>query len=152
MYLGSVKVTIGADGSFTFAANTPVAVGQVVTATATDANGNSSEFTRDVQVAASAPPLHIADHIVGPVDNPFKPTYAETVTLTNVGTSTTPTFRFVLEGLTPGVTLTNASGATGDGSPYFAIGPLMAGQSITLTLTFTKTPSSLDIYFTPVFI
>lgn len=93
-------------------------------------------------VAASAP-LDIADHFVGPVYNPFKHTYIGTVTLTNEGTSTTPAFHFVLEGLTPDVTLTNAVGTSGDGCPYVAIGPLTAGQSI--TLTFTKTSYSLYI-------
>ena len=58
----------------------------------------------------------------------------------------------MLEGLTTGVTLTNASGTTTDGSPYVTVGSLSPGSSVTVTLTFTKTSSTLFINYTPEFI
>ena len=102
-------------------------------------------------VSANAP-LDIGYQITGPVDNPIKNTYTETVKLTNDGTTAVHRFKFVLEGLTPGVTLTNASGTTTNGSPYVTVGTPLAGQSATVTLTFTKTSASLYINYTPEFI
>lgn len=54
-YLGSHAVTTDASGQVSFTASMPatVPVGWVVTATATDADGNTSEFSRCVRVAAS---------------------------------------------------------------------------------------------------
>jgi hypothetical protein len=149
VFLGSVEVPTNANGagSFTFTTNTAVPVGQVVSATATDGSGSTSEFARDSIVQ-----YDIGFSLLGPLYNPFKHAYTETVTLTNKGTSTIPGFRFVLEGLALGVTLANASGTIGDGSPFVAVGPLAPGQSITLTLTFTKTSSDLYINYTPLFI
>ncbi len=153
VFLGNVTVTtgVGGGGSFTFTTNSPVAVGRFVSATATDAKGNTSEFAKDVTVSAKAP-LDIGYQITGPVANPIKHTYTETVKLTNDGTTSTPSFKFVLEGLTTGVTLTNASGTTTDGSPYVTVGSLSPGSSVTVTLTFTKTSSTLFINYTPEFI
>ena len=154
VFLGYVTVTTGAGGggSFTFSPSSAVAVGQYISATATDVNGDTSEFAKDAQVSATAP-LNIGFQITGPVYNPIKKTYSETVKLTNNGSSTVSNFRFVLEGLTSGVTLTNGNGTTGDGSPYVVVaGPLAPGQSITVTLTFTKSSSSLYINYTPMFV
>jgi hypothetical protein len=55
-FLGAVAVTTNASGNASFTANLPVAVsgGQVVTATATDPAGNTSEFSRARSVAAAA--------------------------------------------------------------------------------------------------
>ena len=91
MFLGNVTVTtgVGGGGSFTFTTNSPVAVGRFVSATATDAKGNTSEFAKDVTVSANAP-LDIGYQITGPVANPIKHTYTETVKLTNDGTTDTP--------------------------------------------------------------
>jgi parallel beta-helix repeat protein len=154
VFLGDVTVTtgVGGGGSFTFSPSSPVPVGLVISATATDVNGDTSEFAKDVSVSATAP-LDIGYQIAGPVYNPVKHVYSESVNLTNDGTSAVSNFRFVLEGLTPGVTLTNASGTTSDGSPYVVVaGPLGPGQSTTVTLTFTKSSSSLFINYTPEFV
>jgi parallel beta-helix repeat protein len=153
VFLGYVTVTtgVGGSGAFAFTTTTPIPVGQVVTATATDAEGNTSEFSQDMPVAASAP-LHIGSRFIGPLYNPIKHTYTEIVVLTNDGTSTVDGFEFVLEQLTPGVTLTGASGTTADGSPYILVGRLRPHQSIALTLTFTKALSSLFINYTPEFV
>ena len=154
VFLGYVTVTtgVGGGGSFTFSPSSPVPVGQVVSATATDDNGDTSEFAQDVTVSANAP-LDIIDQITGPTYNPIKHTYTETVKLTNRGTTTVNGFEFVLEGLTPGVTLTNKSGTTSDGSPYVTVStPLSPGQSTTVTLIFTKSSPSLFINYTPKFV
>jgi hypothetical protein len=152
VFLGYITVTTGVDGgAFTFTTSTPVPVGQVVTATATDVNGNTSEFAQDAPVTANAP-LDIGFRVSGPLYNPIHHTYTELATLTNDGTSTVDGFEFVLERLSPGVTLTDASGTTADGSPYILIGRLKTHQSVTLRLTFTKSSPSPFIDYTPEFI
>jgi hypothetical protein len=59
VYLGSGTVNTGPDGTASFGVTLPVAValGQVITTTATDTNNNTSEFSRGVSV--SAPPTNI---------------------------------------------------------------------------------------------
>ena len=71
VFLGYVTVTTGAGGggSFTFSPSSPVAVGQFISATATDVNGDTSEFAQDAQVSATAP-LDIGYQIIGPVVQP----------------------------------------------------------------------------------
>jgi titin len=60
-YLGSEYVTTGGSGSVSFSATLAAVVpaGQFLTATATDTNGNTSEFCADLAVAA-APSLSIS--------------------------------------------------------------------------------------------
>ena len=153
VFLGYVMVTTGAGGggSFTFSPSSSVAVGQFISATATDVNGDTSEFAQDAQVSA-AEPLDIGYAIIGPVYNPIKKVYTETVTLTNNGTTALHSFEFLLDNLTPGVTLTNASGSTGNGTPFITVNTNLApNQSTTVTLTFTKTSTSFYINYTPGF-
>ena len=61
-FLGSVSVTTTNVGSAGFSATLPVAVppGQFVSATATDPNNNTSEFSRSLVVSAAATPLNLA--------------------------------------------------------------------------------------------
>ncbi len=57
-FLGFVNVTTDSSGNGTFTAslNVPVANGRIVTATATDAIGNTSEFSRGVNLETTLPP------------------------------------------------------------------------------------------------
>jgi hypothetical protein len=55
-YLGSTSVTTDSTGNVTFSATLSVssAAGQFISATATDPNGNTSEFSQDITVTAAA--------------------------------------------------------------------------------------------------
>jgi hypothetical protein len=55
-YLGSVSVTTNASGNAAISATLPVAglLGQAISATATAANGDTSEFSKDVTATANA--------------------------------------------------------------------------------------------------
>ena len=65
-YLGSATVTTDANGNATFQVTfkAAVPVGQVISATATDPIGNTSEFAKDVTVAAPASPPSAAPGVV----------------------------------------------------------------------------------------
>lgn len=54
VYVGSTNVLTDSGGDTGFSVNLPVAIGQFVTATATGASGNTSEFSAAVRVTASA--------------------------------------------------------------------------------------------------
>lgn len=57
-FLGSTTVTTGTDGNGAFTVNLPVPPeGQLFTATATDPNGNTSEFSSCRQMASLIPPI-----------------------------------------------------------------------------------------------
>ena len=60
-FLGAAAVTTNATGNASFTAQLPVSVpaGQVITATATDPAGNTSEFSKARRVAASTPPAGV---------------------------------------------------------------------------------------------
>jgi len=79
-------------------------------------------------------------------------TFNGTVTIKNVSSSTIAgPFQIVLNSLTSGVTLTNATGSFG-GWPYITVpgvGSLASGQSATVNVRF-KNPSNTMINFTPV--
>jgi hypothetical protein len=153
-FLNFVVVAINGSGqgSFSYTTTTQIAPGQVITATATDASGNTSEFSKDATVIANVT-SQIGYQITGPVYNRFRNTYAETLTLTNDGATTIAgPIQVVIDGLTAGVTLTNATGTAPDGSPYVTTSTSLApGQSVSVTLTFTKTSTGLYINYTPTF-
>jgi len=53
VYLGSTNVTTGADSNAVFAVTLPPAVGRWISATATDTNGNTSEFSTSVRAEST---------------------------------------------------------------------------------------------------
>ena len=71
-YLGSKQVTIDAGGIVGFTANLPVptALGRVITATATDAQGNTSEFSRCSSSVADAT-FSVSGRITDGAGNPI---------------------------------------------------------------------------------
>jgi hypothetical protein len=58
-YLGSTTVTTDSSGNASFRVNLPIAIpaGQFISATATDPNDNTSEFSQDLAVVAATPPV-----------------------------------------------------------------------------------------------
>src|SRR5262249_1985803 len=62
-FLGAIGVTTGPDGNVSFMASLPIGVpaGQAISATATDPNGNTSEFARDVTLIATNSPIAASD-------------------------------------------------------------------------------------------
>ncbi len=154
-FLASVAVTIGPAGTAPFTAETTAAlVGEAISATATDAAGDTSEFSEDI-VDSGAPPVDVTGQVKfassGLVYNRSTGLFTGTITLTNVGAATLfGPLEVVLTGLTPGVTLTNAAGSTPDGDPYLiAYQSLGPGQSITLTVSFRKTSLGQSVTYTP---
>jgi hypothetical protein len=79
-------------------------------------------------------------------------TFNGTLIVTNtMAQPITKAIQVVLENLTPGVTLANATGTTG-GNPYISVpnsGGLAAGQSVSVSAQF-KDPSNASITFTPI--
>jgi hypothetical protein len=144
-FLGFLNVTTDDRGhaQFTFDATTRVTPGSVVTATATDPAGNTSEFSD------AAPSVRVPDDVSarvtvtrsGFVFNRRTGYFVQTVTLTNISAhALAGPIALVLDGLTPGVTLSNAAGATKSGSPTIDVAPnggiLAAGGVVTITLQF----------------
>ncbi len=70
--LGTITVTIDGSGnaSFTATFSTSVAAGQVVSATATDPDGNTSEFSQDVAVVAGLVTAIAVGAGLGPATRP----------------------------------------------------------------------------------
>ena len=154
-WLGAVNVTTNIAGSAAITFNTTfnAALGQVVTATATDPLGNTSPFSNGTSVLP-APVTGDVSQVVSIVRGGFSnkigtTTYTQVLTLTNIGqVDITGPIVLVLDGLTTGVTL---SGTTASGSPYVqfvpAGGVLKAGAQVKLTLQFGN-PSKKGITYT----
>jgi hypothetical protein len=114
MLLGSVAATTDASGDATFTASllANVAAGQVVTATATDPDGNTSEFSRCVDVSAAANQAPSADA------GPDRTAFAGTIVRLDGSSSSDPdngpaplSFRWT-QTAGPAVALTGADTAT----------------------------------------
>jgi hypothetical protein len=102
-YLGSGQVTTGPDGNATFDSSTfvtplgPCNPGEVISATATDANGDTSEFTQDI--TAKSPTSTAVSSSVNPSVFGQALTFTATVTANITGAATpTGTVQFVLDG------------------------------------------------------
>lgn len=156
-YLGFVNVTTNVIGTtdFTATLSATVTTSQVITATATDAAGNTSEFspctlaqtTADVSVSITAVP------------NPVAPggNIVYTVTITNAGPlaatgvqylSSTPSGTVFTSATTTQGTLTTPP-AGGIGAISGDIGTIAANASVTITIVVEVTgPPSLTIVYT----
>ncbi len=75
--------------------------------------------------------------------------FTGTITLTNTGTSALAALSMLLSGLSADVTLTNADGSVSDGTSYLNTGPLAAGRSVTLRLSFRKVSVATVVNYTP---
>ncbi len=154
-----VKIGAGGTGSFSFPTTMSLSAGEFITATATDASGNTSEFSEDISIVKS-------NHIVlGPMTtsasgfsvNRRTMQFTQTMTITNTTGSPIdgPVYLALLD-LTAGVTLispgsTPTSGANPpEGSPAFEISAsgLGVNQSVTVTLVFSN-PNNAVIDYTP---
>jgi hypothetical protein len=99
-FLGFTSVSTNASGtaSFTFPATATVALGQFVSATATDSANNTSEFSADVQVPNQVPAIaSLSPPSVTVVQSPLPITilgtnFASNATVQVNGTALTPTF------------------------------------------------------------
>jgi len=95
-FLGTRDVpTVGLWGPFTFPAQT--VPGQFLTVTATDANGNSSEFSASFQVVTNRPPTDIALSSAMVDENSALNTVIGTLSATDPDTGETFTFSEVLD-------------------------------------------------------
>ncbi len=98
-YLGSTQVTTDANGNVTFTADLDVGnlTGQWITATATDPNGNTSEFDMDVH-ATAAPSQTYAQYLQGAL--PQSSTTANSMTIQASASITPATVIAAVNGLT----------------------------------------------------
>ena len=160
-FLAAFDITTDAAGygSYTYTTATPVGVGQVITATATDPGANTSEFSAATAVAPAPDDVtaQVAFTFGGYYYNRRTRHFTQSVTITNTSTSAiVGPISLVLDDLSTGVTLVNATGTTRrtgtSTSPYIdilpAAGSLAPGQSVTILLEFDD-PRLLSIFYTP---
>lgn len=86
----------------------------------------------------------------GLIFNRATQTFNGTVSITNTGAAISGPLQFLLQDLTPGIALSNASGAY-TGSPYLTVpggNRIGAGETVTLTVRFTN-PSLAALSYTP---
>ncbi len=141
-YLGTTTVTTDASGnaSFSFQANlgSPLTVGRFITATATDTNGNTSEFSACAAVQAAAE-LSISQTVTpSPAISTGVVTYTVTVVNGGLNNSVSPSVRIDMPIQLSGVTCTAPLGWTcsQDGA-FFASTANFAPGSAVFTLRGT---------------
>ncbi len=141
-YLGTTTVRTDASGNaaFSFTANvgSPVTVGRSITATATDTNGNTSEFSACVGVQSAAD-LSISQTVApNPAVSAGIVTYTVTVTNGGLSTSFSPSVRIDMPVQLSGVTCTAPAGwsCSADGV-FFASTASFAPGSAVFTLRGT---------------
>lgn len=113
----------------------------------TNAAGTAISDAATVQ-AATAVPSQISAVRSGLILNRSNGLFEGTITLRNTGTNALASFAMLLSGLTTGVTLANASGTLSDGTSYLNTGPLAAGQTISVRLSFRKAQASSAVSYT----
>jgi len=159
---GTISQTVSTNSTFAFA--TALASGakynvtvstQPTGETCAVSNGSGTVGTANVTsvtVNCVAPAAQISVTASGLLYSRVTKLFSGTVTIKNAGSSAiTGPFNLVLTGLPAGVTLVNPTGSF-NGSPYItlpSVNSLAAGQSATITLSFTD-PSMTKITFTPV--
>lgn len=121
-YLGNATVTTDATGSAPFIVTLPVVVtpGWVVSATATDAAKDTSEFSRDVTASVYQPVLAVSGSSIddsagnnnGVVD--FNECVSLTITVANTGNRAATGITSTLSTTTAGVTITSATSPVPD--------------------------------------
>ena len=157
IYLGSVQVSIGAGGSGTisgFTTSVALHAGEVITATTTDAAGDTSEFSQDVAIV---PGPDIITPMVKVQASGFNVSrsshqYTQTITITNTsGSAIDGPVYLELDDLPTGVTLLTPSTPAPDGDgPAVEVtsAGLGVGQSVTVTLVFSN-PGNIVINYVP---
>jgi parallel beta-helix repeat protein len=149
-FLGFVDVTSDATGAASF--TTPLAVataaGQFATATATDNNGNTSEFSDAVAIGAPGPDIEVSGNGVVIASGDASPSTADLTDFGSAAVAGSPvdrTFTVVNTGQTD-LDLSSAGGVTltGPGAAQFTVvspptSPLPGGQQTTFTVRFSPT-------------
>jgi len=161
MFLGFVLVPIGAGGtgSFSFGTTAPLTTGEFVSATATDAGGNTSEFAKDLAIVQASDNVtsQVTISSTGFSVNRRTLQYTQTITITNTsGATIAGPIYLELANLPSGVTLVSpnstptSSANPPSGSPAVLVssGALGNNQSITVTLVFSD-PSNVVINYIP---
>jgi titin len=130
-FLGSTTVTTDGTGNVSFSVSfgTTVPAGQFITATATDPNNNTSEFSDCVEVEATATPT------ATPTPTPT-PSATATATPTPTATATATPTPTATATATPAVTATPTATATATATPTPT-----ATATVTATATATPTPT-----------
>lgn len=148
-FLGSLNVTTDAGGNanFTFTHPAPIAFAHYITATATDTNGSTSEFSRCVKVI----PVDSVDLAVTTVDSadpvPLASNLVYSVTVQNNG-PTNATGVVLTDRLSPGVTFVSATAAQGSCSQAAGVvtcnvGSVARGGATSVTITVRPTTYGL---------
>ncbi|MBX6313982.1 MAG: DUF11 domain-containing protein, partial [Isosphaeraceae bacterium] len=142
--LTEVRTDGSGNASFTFTTATAVPAGQVITATATDPAGNTSESFVQGALVGGGPPAANADVSVVVTAAPNPATAGQdvtfTITVTNAGPAPAPDVR--LTGTLPaGVTFISATGGVTPvaGVLTFNLGTLAGGAGATVTLVVRPT-------------
>jgi len=152
-YLGSLSVTTDGSGNATFSFTPPssVAAGLNITATATDPNGNTSQFSAPATVNTATVDVtsDLSVTFGGFVYNRTTRQFTQTLTIANIsGSAISGPIELVFLNL-KNATLVNQSG-TYQGSPYITIlssGSLGVGQSVSITVVFND-PTLAAIRYT----
>jgi uncharacterized repeat protein (TIGR01451 family) len=142
-HVGDATVTTDAGGNAAFTVNLPfLPAGGNVTATATDPNGNTSEFSACVVLAPAVPPATVDLGITkqGPSTIAAGANVTYTITVTNPG-STAATNVVVTDDLPPSLTFVSATPSQGScnaSDPVICnLGGLAGGATGTITLVAT---------------
>jgi uncharacterized repeat protein (TIGR01451 family) len=145
IFVGTTTVTTNASGNASFTISFPVLVGagQSVTATATSATGDTSEFSACKTAGSSGQPNVTVTKTTPSSLTGSQITYTITATNTGTATATNVVVTDVLAGCLSNISCAASQGscaATGN-TVTANLGALAANASATITITVTVTPS-----------